>query len=78
MKKTVTYREITVAIGIVVAMVIVLTLWIRVPVKTAPQSEDSPRFELRFSTKDLVDITDLSRFNALPRHLELHFTTPPF
>ena len=30
-KKSITYKEITVAIGILVAMVIALTLWIRVP-----------------------------------------------
>ena len=31
MKKTITYREITIAIGILVAMVIALTLWTRIP-----------------------------------------------
>jgi len=32
-KKSITYREITIAIGILVAMVIALTLWTRVPEK---------------------------------------------
>lgn len=31
MKKSVTYREITIAIGVLVAMVIALTLWTREP-----------------------------------------------
>lgn len=31
MKRTITYREITIAIGIIVAMVIALTLWTTVP-----------------------------------------------
>lgn len=31
MKKTITYREITIAIGILVAMVVALTLWTRDP-----------------------------------------------
>jgi hypothetical protein len=30
-KRSITYREITIAIGILVAMVIALTLWTRVP-----------------------------------------------
>ena len=30
-KKSITYREITIAIGIIVAMVVALTLWTRVP-----------------------------------------------
>lgn len=36
MKKTITYREITIAIGVLVAMVIALTLWTRLPEKQAP------------------------------------------
>ena len=33
MKRSVTYREVTVAIGVLVAMVIALTLWIGYPQK---------------------------------------------
>jgi len=38
-KKFITYRAITVAIGILVALVIVLTLWVREPGDTVSGSE---------------------------------------
>ncbi|MEX1238427.1 MAG: hypothetical protein WEB30_01870 [Cyclobacteriaceae bacterium] len=42
-KKTITYREITIAIGVIVAMVIALTLWTRVPEEKLSRSNtDSP------------------------------------
>ena len=41
-KKTVTYREITVAIGILVAMVIALTLWIKTPGEKITESGSMP------------------------------------
>lgn len=56
MKKSITYREITVAIGIVVAMVIVLTLWIRTPM-TVSRSESTPTENPGFNAKNLIQNT---------------------
>lgn len=60
-KKAVTYREITVAIGILVAMVIALTLWINKPgekiTEVRAQHRNIPsvdlRTQLRQSLQDL-------------------------
>jgi hypothetical protein len=47
-KKTITYREITIAIGILVAMVVALTLWTRSPEEKLSGSVTSttPRLNL--------------------------------
>lgn len=53
-KKTVTYREITIAIGVIVAMVVIaLTLWIRVPGENL--SGSGPRLSLPATAKYLVE-----------------------
>ena len=41
-KRTITYREITVAIGILVAMVIALTLWVKTPGEKITESGSRP------------------------------------
>jgi hypothetical protein len=52
-KKSITYREITVAIGIIVAMVIALTLWIRVPKEKVTGSGPAPRTGMHAAAKNL-------------------------
>lgn len=46
MKASVTYREVTVAIGIVVAMVIALTLWVSFPDKETIGNQAGVEFNL--------------------------------
>ena len=46
MKKSITYREVTVAIGIVVAMVIALTLWVGFPDKETLSNQAGAEFTL--------------------------------
>lgn len=57
MKKSVTYREITVAIGIVVAVVIALTLWIRVPETGVSDAKANSRLRLPTTAKILLENT---------------------
>ena len=57
MKKTITYREITVAIGILVAMVIALTLWIKEPRETMTGFETRPHIDLTAPAKALLKKT---------------------
>lgn len=45
-KRSVTYREVTVAIGIVVAMVIALTLWVGFPDKETIGNQAGVEFTL--------------------------------
>jgi len=54
-KRSITYREITVAIGILVAMVIVLSLWIGVPDLTVSGSSTSLRPDLSLSVKNILE-----------------------
>ena len=56
-KKTITYREITVAIGILVAMVIALTLWITEPRETMTGFESRPHIDLTTPAKALLKKT---------------------
>lgn len=56
-KKTITYREITVAIGILVAVVIALTLWISEPRETMTGFESRPRFDLATPANTLLKST---------------------
>ena len=63
MRKTVTYREITVAIGVLVAMVIALTLWVNTPADKITESDSpthmsSPMVGLR--TQFVQSLQDLS------------------
>lgn len=55
MKKSITYREITVAIGILVAMVIAMTLWVTLPDnKEVSGSNSSPQY-LPYAAKNLYE-----------------------
>ena len=56
-KKTITYREITVAIGILVAMVIALTLWIKNPQEAATGFQLGSDFDLSATAKTLLKST---------------------
>jgi len=52
-KKFITYREITVAIGILVALVIVLTLWVRKPGQSVSGSDRTPHVGMSLSAKNI-------------------------
>jgi hypothetical protein len=52
-KKFITYREITVVIGILVALVIVLTLWVRKPGQSVSGYERNPHVGMPVSAKDI-------------------------
>lgn len=56
-KKTITYREITVAIGILVAMVIAFTLWIHDPQDTITGFESGSNFDLPAAAKTFLKAT---------------------
>ncbi|MEX2233393.1 MAG: hypothetical protein WD824_14615 [Cyclobacteriaceae bacterium] len=56
-KKSITYKEITVAIGILVAMVIALTLWLRVPDNEVSGSASAPKVGLPAATQNLFKTT---------------------
>lgn len=62
MKKTITYREITIAIGVLVAMVIALTLWTRLPEKQAPGTNTRSEVNLP-STVDLLFSATIGAFS---------------
>ena len=51
-KKSITYREITLGIGILVAVVIVLTLWVRKPAGIVSGYDGKPQVEIRMSAKN--------------------------
>ena len=57
MKKTITYREITVAIGILVAMVIALTLWIKDPGEAFTGFQTGSHVDLPVTAKSLLKST---------------------
>ena len=57
MKKSVTYREITVGIGILVALVIALTLWMRAPGEKVSGSQTMPLLGTPASAKNLFKAT---------------------
>ena len=54
MKKTITYREITIAIGVLVAMVIALTLWTRTPGEPVSRSRTPGEVMLPSTAKYLL------------------------
>ena len=56
-KKSITYKEITVAIGILVAMVIALTLWIRTPESEVSGPASTPKVGLPAATQNLFKAT---------------------
>jgi len=56
-KKSITYKEITVAIGIIVAMVIAITLWIRVPEHEVSGAASTPKVGLPAAAKNLFKTT---------------------
>ena len=57
MKKTITYREITLAIGILVAMVIAVTLWVKDPRQGVTGVKSQVEFGASSSAKSLLDYT---------------------
>lgn len=58
-KRTITYREITVAIGILVAMVIGLTLWVSDPGDGVTGGQSQIGIGLRISAQTFLDYTRL-------------------
>jgi hypothetical protein len=56
-KRSITYREITIAIGILVAMVIALTLWTRVPEEKLSGSSTSAQVGAPAPSKLLFGVT---------------------
>lgn len=56
-KKTVTYREITIAIGVVVAVVIALTLWTRGPGDRVSESHAGRRTAVSVTARYLYTTT---------------------
>lgn len=63
-KRSITYREITVAIGILVAAVIVMTLWIKNPETTVTGSDARPVTHAPMSAQNVLKTT-LSLFTGL-------------
>lgn len=62
-KNTITYREITVAIGILVAMVIAFTLWIKTPGDKISASGSQPAMNIHtvsLRTAIIESLEDLS------------------
>lgn len=57
MKKLITYRVVTVAIGILVALVIVLTLWVKKPGHTVSGFNRAPQLEMPLSAKKVLETT---------------------
>jgi hypothetical protein len=53
-KKTITYREITVAIGILVAMVIALTLWISDPAEKITGFESPAHLDFSLTAESVL------------------------
>jgi hypothetical protein len=56
-KKLITYRGITVAIGILVALVIVLTLWVKKPGHPVSGFNRTPQPEMPLSVKNVLETT---------------------
>jgi len=56
-KKTVVHREITLAIGILIAMVIALTLWMKTPASENSGSDSRPRSVLPSAARNLLNTT---------------------
>ena len=54
MKPSITYREITVAIGILVAMVVALTLWMGLPGTEISATYVHPAYDLSGTAKTCV------------------------
>lgn len=50
MKKRFTYRELTLVVGIVVALIVIFTLWLRQPVNAFTRNDD-PRTSLFYNLK---------------------------
>lgn len=50
------FRIITVAIGILVAVLIAVTLWVKTPGSSTPESSFSPRPALPFTAKAFISI----------------------
>ena len=67
MKKSITYREITLAIGILVAMVIAMTLWVTLPDEDVSGSNSSQQLNLPYTAKNLFE----TAVKIFPRITEL-------
>lgn len=53
-KRSITYREITVAIGIIVAMVVALTMWMGLPGSEISATDVHPGYGLTASVRNFV------------------------
>jgi hypothetical protein len=75
-KRSITYREITVAIGVIVAMVIALSLWMGLPGSEVSGTNAHPVYDLPSSARTFVLNISTDLFEQSPPGLSTVTSLP--